>query len=204
MDPRQSRSCTAFAGADLIAAGQPREVALVCRALLDADDDRIVIVFDDESAQPLEFDLRGGLEDVADRYVVDRPEATQESPRGPGRPKMGVVGKEVTLLPRHWEWLSEQPGGASVTLRKLVERARKESEAPDRVRRSQDVSFRFMSAICGNEPGYEEACRSLFACDCGAFEAITEAWPDDVRAYALRLAEDALAPHAASLEHDSS
>lgn len=193
MDPVNSRSCTAFAGCELVASGEPRDVAVVCKALADAHDDRIVIVFDDDTAQPLELDLRGDAQAVAARLSAsDAPEAAVEPRRGPGRPKLGVVGKEVTLLPRHWEWLASQEGGASVTLRKLVEKARRDSEAPDRVRRSQDVTYRFMSAIAGNEPGYEETCRALFASDRAAFEANTQAWPSDLRAYAHRLASDAL------------
>ncbi len=195
MDPVNSRSCAAFAGCELIASGEPRDVALVCKALRDAGDERIVIVFDDETAHPLELDLRGDAQAVEARLSRgDVLEAAGEPRRGPGRPKLGVVGKEVTLLPRHWEWLATQEGGASVTLRKLVEKARRESEAPDRVRRSQDVTYRFMSAIAGNQPGYEEACRALFSSDRAAFEANTEAWPGDLRAHARRLAAVALMP----------
>lgn len=106
-------------------------------------------------------------------------------------PGAGVVGREVTLLPRHWEWLGSQPGGASVTLRKLVERARKENAGADRVRRAREVAYRFLPAMAGDRPGFEEATRALFAGDEEKFEAETAGWPADVRGYARALAAGA-------------
>ena len=111
--------------------------------------------------------------------------------RGVGRPKLGVVAREVTLLPRHWEWLSRQPGGASVTLRKLVEEARRSGAGRDRVRNAQEVTYRFLLAIAGNLPGYEEAMRALFASRREAFEELLAGWPADIRDHALRLAAEA-------------
>ena len=116
---------------------------------------------------------------------------SRRAPRG--APDCGVVGREVTLLPRHWEWLSAQPGGASVALRKLVEQARRENAGRDRARRSQEVAFRFMSAMAGNMAGFEEASRALFAGGRERFEGLTAPWPPDVRDYAARLAADAFA-----------
>ena len=100
-----------------------------------------------------------------------------------------MTAREVTLLPRHWDWLAAQPGGASVALRKLVESALREAEGPDRVRRSREAAYRFMTAVAGDQPDYEEATRMLFAGDWVAFDAAIEAWPSDVRDYARRLAE---------------
>jgi len=102
-----------------------------------------------------------------------------------------VVGREVTLLPRHWEWLNAQPGSASVTLRKLIDQARRANGSADRVRRAQEAAFRFMSAIAGNERGFEEASRALFAGDRIRFGEQTASWPADVKEYAHTLAEDA-------------
>jgi hypothetical protein len=194
MDPLQSRSCSAFAGGERVASGGVHEVALACKALFDARDPRTLLVFDDETAYPVELDLRGTPEDVAARHPEAHTEdvSADASPRGAGRPKLGVVGREVTLLPRHWEWLAAQPGGASVTLRKLVEQARKDGDSADRVRRAQEVAYRFMTAIAGDEPGFEEASRALFAGDAVRFQERTEAWPSDVRDHVRRLAEDAL------------
>ena len=118
-------------------------------------------------------------------------EAQAPVKRGRGRPKLGVVAREVTLLPRHWQWLNAQPGGASVALRKLVDAARREHAAGDLRRAAQERAYRFLSAMGGDRPGFEEATRALFARDSAAFEARIAAWPDDVREHATMLAADA-------------
>ena len=110
-----------------------------------------------------------------------------DGPRGPGRPRLGVVAREVTLLPRHWEWLGTQPGGASAALRRLVESARRDGAGKDRVRAAQESAYRFMLAVAGNEPGFEEATRALFAGHAARFGECLAAWPPDVRAHALRV-----------------
>lgn len=175
-------TCTAFAGDRLIATGAPSVVAAAVKAAHDAGES--VLVFDDADARPVEFDLRGDLDAVLARLA---PAAPVEK-RGPGRPKLGVTAREVTLLPRHWDWLASQPGGASVALRKLVENALREAEGPDRLRRSREAAYRFMTAVAGDRPGYEEATRMLFAGDWAAFDVAIDAWPSDVRDYARRLA----------------
>lgn len=176
-------ACTAFAGDRMIASGAPSVVAAAVKAAHDAGE--AVLVFDDADACPVEFDLRGDLEAVLGRLAPSEP----VEKRGPGRPKLGVTAREVTLLPRHWDWLAAQPGGASVALRKLVENALREAEGPDRVRASREAAYRFMTAMAGDQPGYEEATRMLFAGDWAAFDAAIEAWPLDVADYARRLAE---------------
>lgn len=176
-------TCTAFAGDRLIATGAPSVVAAAVKAAHDAGE--AVLVFDDADARPVEFDLRGDLDAVLARLAPAEP----VEKRGPGRPKLGVTAREVTLLPRHWDWLASQPGGASVALRKLVENALREAEGPDRVRRSREAAYRFMTAVAGDRPGYEEATRMLFAGDWAAFDVAIDAWPSDVRDYARRLAE---------------
>lgn len=175
---------TAFADSQVVARGTRPEVAAFLRDIQAAEAASSVLVFDDSTGEQIDLDVR-----------YSAPSAEPE-PRGPGRPKLGVVSREVTLLPRHWEWLSAQPGGASVTLRKLVEKARREGAGADRVRRSQEAAFRFMTALVGNESGYEEACRALFAQDRETFEARTESWPPDVAQYLRRLAADAFVPTA--------
>lgn len=176
-------ACTAFVGDRLIASGGPSEVVVAVKAAHDAGE--AVLVFDDADARPVEFDLRGDLAAVLARLAPAEP----VEKRGPGRPKLGVTAREVTLLPRHWDWLAAQPGGASVALRKLVESALREAEGPDRVRRSREAAYRFMTAVAGDQPGYEEATRMLFAGDWAMFDAAIEAWPADVRDYTRRLAE---------------
>jgi hypothetical protein len=180
-------SCTAFAGHARIGSGPLAEVALAAKAAIDRGDQAPLLVFDDATSRPIEIDFRGTpnevLERLSKRFAQASP-AEAESPRKAGRPKLGVVGREVTLLPRHWEWLAEQPGGASVALRKLIDAERKSSNFKELSRRSQEVTYRFMNAIAGNFPHFEEALRALFAGDRDAFVRLTEDWPADVRDHA--------------------
>ena len=193
MHPASVVTCTAFAGERRIAAGPLRDVALAVKVHLDAYPESQVLVFDNTSAQPVEFDMRGTLDEVLARVdrttsPVPAPADTECRPRGPGRPKLGVIAREVTLLPRHWDWLAAQPGGASVTLRKLVEDARRATEGADRRRTAQEAAYRFMAAMAGNAAGFEEATRALFAGDADAFQSLTQTWPADVRDFARELA----------------
>jgi len=202
----QTSSYTAFDGDRRFAAGPLAEVALAAKDVTEGQRPHDVLVFDDATGRVVDLYLMGSAEEVAARYApapeTERGAATpgeEDTPspgkppkrRGRGRPKLGVVGREVTLLPRHWQWLGSQPGGASVTLRKLVERARKENARKDQMRRAREVAYNFMSALAGDRPGFEEATRALFAGDRPKFEAETEGWPTDVRAYALELAAGA-------------
>lgn len=190
-----SQSVTAFAGPERIASGDPARVATVVAERQRSGDDRALLVFDDQTGAAVDLELQAILQGAAHHPVMshDTDPAVPDVPgrRGPGRPKLGVVAREVTLLPRHWEWLAAQPGGASVALRKLVERARRESGAGDRVRRAQEAAYRFMTAMAGDAPGYEEACRALFAGNAEGFARHVAGWPDDVRAYARELAAPA-------------
>ena len=183
--------CTAFAGTTCIGSGDITEIALKAKALLDRDDSTGVIIFNDATGSVMDVEFRGTAADVA-RWVETayRP---APPPRGPGRPRLGVVAREVTLLPRHWDWLATQPGGASVALRRLVEDARRTSGGKDRIRGSQAAAYKFMSAMAGNEPGFEEAARALFAGEWTRLDEHTASWTPDVRDYALSLAADAFA-----------
>lgn len=187
--------CTAFAGPSRIASGELRHVALKAKQAFDAG--KPVLVFEDASGcvveLPLELSAGDLLKCLAEPVAARVPKTDKPAPRGPGRPKLGVVAREVTLLPRHWDWLAAQPGGASVALRKLVEDARKVSGDDDRRRAAQEAAYRFMQAMAGNERGYEDAARALFATDIARFEEHTLHWPDDVRDHALLLAADAFA-----------
>ncbi|MEO6365067.1 MAG: DUF2239 family protein [Luteimonas sp.] len=190
--------CTAFAGHHRIASGELRHVALLTRNALERSPHLAILVFDDHTGREIELDLRGTVADLMKR--LDAPGAGMDvaakapapaQRNGPGRPRLGVVAREVTLLPRHWQWLSAQPGGASVALRKLVEEARRTHAAGDRGRAAQESAYRFMSAIAGDAPGFEDAIRALFAADARRFEEHTAHWPDDVREHAQMLAADA-------------
>jgi hypothetical protein len=192
------RRCTAFSGTTRIAAGELGGVALKAKAA--ADKGEPVLIFDDATSEPIELDFRGTGDDVLQRLAGAGPTETPPTAaeaRGPGRPKLGVVAREVTLLPRHWEWLAAQPGGASVALRKLVEEARRANAGKDRIRQSQEAAYRFMSAMAGNRPGFEEATRALFAGDRNGFSCLIEPWPVDIRDHVGMLATAAFADHAA-------
>ena len=206
--------CSVFQSGRCLASGRLSEVALPMKAALDASARSLqappVLLLDDTTAEVIDLDWRGTPKEVLARLKVmlattpdpatagmsDEPDNAAPAPgaapaRGPGRPKLGVVAREVTLLPRHWDWLATQPGGASVALRKLVEVARRDSETRDRVRHASAVAYRFMSTIAGHEAGFEEASRALFAGDQAGFDVLIAGWPVDVQHHLKRLAADA-------------
>lgn len=176
----------AFEGHALLAEGPAAEVAAAVKLRADAAPEAAILVFDAETARPVDLDLRGSVAEVVLRHAP-----TAEPPRDRGRPKLGVVAREVTLLPRHWDWLKARPGGASVELRKLVEAAMKADPGPERARQARETTYRFMSALAGDLPGFEEASRALFAGDRAGFEAKIAAWPADVADRLRRLSEGA-------------
>jgi hypothetical protein len=158
-----------------------------------------VLIFDDLTSEQVEVDLRGSSEEILPRLrrPVDAQEilAERRQGQGPGRPKLGVVGREVTLLPRHWDWLETQPGGASVTLRKLVEAAKRANAGLDHARTAREATYRFMRVMAGNLPGFEEATRILFAKRKGRLkelEAQVRGWPRDVRRHVLKLMRETI------------
>ena len=175
---------TLFAGTQAVATGDHGDMAAAIKDLQARGDTRPLLVFDDVSGEQVDIDLRAA--GVLVPAIKEAPER-----KGPGRPRLGVVSREVTLLPRHWEWLNAQPSGASATLRKLVDQARRDNATGDSARRSQEAACRFMTALAGNEVGFEEACRSLFAGDRQGFMARVAQWPEDVAAFATKLASDA-------------
>ena len=200
MDEQALKSCTAFEGNHRVASGNLLKVSRKVKEVIDRDQQASILIFDDFTSELVEVDFRGTMEDVLKR--LEKPTAKvesattpsntdQSSQRGPGRPKLGVVSREVTLLPRHWDWLNSQPGGASVALRKLVEEARRVNSDRDKVRRSQEVAYRFMSPMAGNLPGFEEATRALFAGDPERFNDLIASWPVDIRDHTKKLAEAA-------------
>lgn len=206
--------CTVFEGSHCIAAGPLKDVAATAKAAVDrwsaSPSGLAVLVFDDATSEVVELDWRGSLTEFQARLAQraqacdatlaaqqpseqsdNCPSAPSDAARGRGRPKLGVVAREVTLLPRHWEWLASQTGGASVALRKLVEAGRRAAEVQDRVRQASAVGYRFMSTMAGHEPGFEEASRALFAGDQANFEARIAAWPVDVQTHLKKILADA-------------
>jgi hypothetical protein len=180
----------AFEGDVCVAEGDLQKVARAIKSTRDRHADAPILVFDRLTGEQIEFDLRGSRDEVLARLpdsASSPPALEQAAPRGPGRPKLGVVAREITLLPRHWEWLAQQAGGASVAIRKLVDDARRGSEPGDRARRAQEAAYRFMSVMAGNKPHYEEAIRALFAGNAAAFEKWIAGWPSDVRDHSRKL-----------------
>jgi hypothetical protein len=199
----------AFAGQTCVASGSLLEVGRRLKEILRQDPTAPLLVLDYRTSQVIDLDLRGtagevearlatvpagrsaGSDDASSSQDLTASRTAATAPRAPGRPKLGVVAREVTLLPRHWQWLNEQPGGASVTLRRLVEDARKSTAGEVQRRNAQEACYRFMSIMAGNEPGYEEALRALYAVDSDRYDRFTELWPPDIRDHARRLAAGA-------------
>lgn len=165
---------TAFAGNRLVARGSYAEVAL---ALAAAEPEAPVLVFDDATGTPVD------APPCPEHAALLARAGAAPARAAPGRPRLGVVAREVTLLPRHWDWLGAQRGGASAALRRLVDQARKSGEKADRRRHASEKCYKVMSAIAGHQPGFEEAARALFAADRPAFTARIARWPKDVRDY---------------------
>ncbi|MDH2350173.1 DUF2239 family protein [Bradyrhizobium sp. SSUT112] len=192
MIPMQT-TFTAFIGQRRLASGPAGDVALAVKRA-GPQPDQPIIIFDDGTGRSIDFDLRGEDREVLARLAKLVPPSSTEAaeppsePRGRGRPKLGVVAREVTLLPRHWEWLNTQAGGASVTLRKLVDEARRASGDKDRERQARDAAYHFMSTMAGNLPQFEEASRALFADDRRRFTGLIADWPADIRDHIVKLA----------------
>lgn len=193
------QSCTAFAGTTQIARGPLPGVALAAKAAEGGSQADPLLIFDDQSGAVVDVDLRGSEAEVVARlegpgtWEAGPSEAGQRDSQSPsartrGRPKLGVVAREVTLLPRHWEWLAAQSGGASNALRRLVDQARRSDDGRTIPKTRREAAYRFLSAMAGNLPGYEEVIRALFAGDEVQYAERMDGWPPDVRNYALRLA----------------
>lgn len=177
-----------FSGPNQIAAGSLAEVALAAWHFTYANPAASTLTFDRKTGKVVDLNLSGASRDIADRY-----EPKIVAPAKRGRPKLGVVAREITLLPRHWEWLAQQPGGSSVALRRLVDAARKTRTAEDQSRESIAAAYSFMSAIAGDFAFFEEASRALFAHEFAKLKKITTNWPKDIRnelmLYVQQLAE---------------
>ncbi|CAN5894749.1 DUF2239 family protein [soil metagenome] len=156
-------------------------VLLATKERFDRDPGERILIFEDRTGRQVDFDLRGTAEEVVARVVPGSVKA------GPGRPKLGVVSREISLLPRHWEWLEQQPNGISAAIRRLVEEARKRDPEEERARLAREAVFRFMTAIAGDLPGFEEASRALFGKDPERFAELIGEWPEDIRAHLARL-----------------
>lgn len=190
-------SYTAFDGHRHIASGLLASVALAVKRVMENGSTEPILIFDNATGRTTDVDLRGTDDEIISRITQTATGSncingsSRESEHGVlrcrGRPKLGVVAREITLLPRHWDWLSAQPGGASVALRKLVEDARRANNPRDNRRAVHERAYHFISAIAGDLPGFEESTRALFADDHIRFNEITANWPEDVRDHAVAL-----------------
>ncbi|MFT6453026.1 MAG: hypothetical protein ACJA06_002535 [Halocynthiibacter sp.] len=180
------QTITAFHGHRKFASGAPLDVAQALAAAGADPNANGYLVFQDADGRAVDLDLSGTKEAIAARYRSE-PAADEPSPRGRGRPKLGVTAREITLLPRHWDWLATQRGGASATIRRLVDEARKLEEARGNAPGQRDAAYRFLSAIGGDLPGFEEAIRALFSNEPNDFDGKISNWPRDIRDHALGL-----------------
>jgi uncharacterized protein len=190
-----NRVFTAFAGVRQVKTGDIRTTLAAAKRRLDAGETATILVFEDQTGAQIDFDWRGTVEDVLGR-LSQHPAFSEESSEdktrvGPGRPRLGVISREVSLLPRHWQWLEAQSGGISAALRRLVDEARKTQPAKEEANRQRDAISRFMWVMAGNLPGFEEASRALFADDAERFREQIRQWPEDIRAHLTRLAQNA-------------
>jgi len=176
--PGSTKTFIGFAGHESLARGDARAVVAACLERSRAGDQRRIVVFDDDSGRPIDLDLE--LDETTLVKLLD-PEAAAPKPAGRGRPRLGVVSREVSLLPRHWEWLADQRGGASATLRRLVEQARKDTDGATRLQRTIDAAHRFLWDLAGDLPDFEEATRSLYARDFEDLERRSASWPAGIR-----------------------
>jgi hypothetical protein len=179
-----------FAGHRRLAVGTLVNVTAAFLAHERAGDAGPLLIFEDATGKQVDVDRTGTVAAPQEAPMALGEPVTPDdgARRGPGRPRLGVVPREVTLLPHHWEWLNAQPGGASVTLRKLVEHARKAGAADERIRLAREAAYRFLHAVGGNLPDFEEVTRALFAGDLARMDSLMGPWPDDVRSYARQLA----------------
>lgn len=183
---------TAFEGFERIASGCIEEIVGIVKAQGIKADSNDFRLYDDETGGAVQIDWEGSAGEVLERLKVHPVLAaaladSPPPPTGPGRPRLGVVSREVSLLPRHWDWLATQPGGASGVLRRLVDEARKRSHEEDEVRRGVEAAHRFMWDMGGNLPDFEEVSRAFFAREFDALPALVSSWPVDVREYLLEL-----------------
>ena len=193
MPPETASTFTAFLAGRRLAGGSLQQVALAVRLAQRRDPNAMPLVFSDATGRQRDLDVRGTEAEVAARHAPPAPAAdAQAAPaRGRGRPRLGVVAREVTLLPEHWDWLGAQPGGASVALRKLVHEARRAGTKDAPSRHAQERAYHFMAAVAGDLPGYEEATRALFAGDRERLASLIAPWPQDLREHVARLADPA-------------
>lgn len=179
---------TAFEGTDLLFRGNLKEVVLSTKTYLGHRQNTSVLIFCDVTGKTMDFNFHGSKQDVLRRLEKYTLAEEPKEPTGPGRPKLGVISREISLLPRHWEWLATQAGGASATIRLLVEDARKKSSDISSVKQMQERVYQIMFVLAGDFQGYEEALRALYKRDSNAFFRNVKSWPKDIQKYLSEVA----------------
>lgn len=195
MNTRLIAPITAFSELEICASGPKIEVVLALKSAITKDPNFQFLCFDDSTGQQLDFDLSGSSTDIILRYSQQtdaapptiNAESDNRDDKKIGRPKLGVQAKEITLLPRHWLWLSKQSGGASATIRRLVEQAMRANQSNSIRKSCQEAAYRFLTAIAGNLPNYEEALRAIFRDDAKHLSQLTAEWPSDIVLYMNKL-----------------
>jgi len=187
------RTHLAFAGDTLLAHDSLANVALAVKHAQASGEPRPIVVMDAVTSEVVDLDLRGSDDELAARYAVEKPADGGDAPAargpGPGRPRLGVVSREVSLLPRHWEWLRTQRGGASATLRRLVDDARRNGAAHDRRAAARDAVYRYLHVMAGDRPHFEEALRAFYAQREADLQRHVASWPADIRTHLGTLLE---------------
>ncbi len=179
---------TAFLESKIFAKGSLKDLVLKIKKHLGKNENNSILIFSDSTGNTLDFNFKGSETEILKRlemFVSQKPDEYS----GPGRPKLGVISREVSLLPRHWEWLAAQSGGASVTIRRLIDESRKKSSTGESVKQVQEKTYKFLSVVAGDFEGYEEALRALYKRDREKFLKQMEKWPKDIQGYAMRLSE---------------
>ena len=178
----ESTPYTVFEGTRLVASGELAKTLREAKSIQDANENALLLFFNDETGEQVDFDLRGTIEEALGRMEPPKPKT------GPGRPSMGVVCREVALLPRHWEWLERQQKNISATLRRLVDDAIRNEPVSAKARRALEAADRALWALAGDLPNCEEASRALYSRDFATFRGIVRDWPQDIAVYLSRMA----------------
>ncbi len=170
-----SQRYTSFAGHKHLATGDLKTLLTDTYAFIKQHGEEGILIIDNQSGRQLDFNFHGSLEDLLSTALPPEPK------KGPGRPRLGVVNGEISLLPRHWEWLQRQPQSASGTIRRLIETAIKNTSPEEKVKETVDAAGKFLWIIGGNLPDFEEASRAIYAQKWHILDAVTAAWPEDIR-----------------------
>ncbi len=179
---------TAFESGKVISSGTLADVVINLKKKLGKSNHTSVLIFNDTTGRTMDFNFSGSEKEVLKRLeIYTQTPDSKEQPIGPGRPKLGVFSREVSLLPRHWEWLASQSGGASAVLRRLVEEAKKTSSQTITTKHAQERTYHFMSVVAGDFKGYEEVLRSLYKKDKSNFFSEMSEWPKDIVSYIRKI-----------------